>query len=223
MNIFSPEPFETYLLSNSGNNGDILRTIAFRRNNRASSVYLNVTLVGRVKITLFRAYKDTDNNLIYHSKEYGIIKDVINEELILKYDMLNDHKFVTYKLEFECIDNNTTLTINNLGLIFDEIDATLNNTSQFTTNLLKDINGTPLTKQNYNESLAFTMLVNRARLDEILNVVEQPYYLVDIKNECIDNSSPLLVESGIDIQYATSATKDAYITVKNIVGNVWVL
>ena len=220
MNIFSPEPFETYLLSNSGNNGDILRTIAFRRNNRASSVYLNVTLVGRVKITLFRAYKDTDNNLIYHSNEYGIIKDVTNEELILKYDMLNDHKFVTYKLEFECIDNNTTLTINNLGLIFDEIDATLNNTSQFTTNLLKDINGTPLTKQNYNESLAFTMLVNRARLDEILNVVEQPYYLVDVKDECIDNSSPLLVESGIDIQYATSATKDAYITVKNIVGNV---
>lgn len=216
MYIYSQEPFESVLDNNTGDNGDVLETISVNRKCRASTIYVKYDTNKSFIPKIYRGYYDENGSLQYKSTTYDIASG--SGTLMLKYDMLNDFNYITYRMELECLSDGTTVTIDEMGVLFDVIVSTLDNNHSFGTNIKTDINKVPLYFQEYQESLSYTLLVNRTNLDQILNVVEKPYYLVNVINDCIDNSSNLLIENGIRVDFPTSATKMVLVTIQNIVG-----
>lgn len=220
--LFSPEPIykDSIMDSTIGDSGDIFRSISLNRNNRSTEVFITLSNTGRVRPVLYRGYFDDDNKIVYHSKTYGI-EEISTELRTIKlvYDPVNDYDYVTYYFTLEAIDNNTEIAIDSVGVIFERFELTRNNTKSYSVGVITDdINSNPLYEQTYDHTNSFSIIANRTDLQQVSNILEKPYYLVDVINDCIDNSSELLVENGISIAYVTGATKMVEININNIVG-----
>lgn len=211
--IYSPEPFDGLLLNDSASNGDLINTISFNRDNRNSSIYIELTNTSRVIPTVMRGYYK-DGIIDYVFKTEAIIEPGTSN-ITFDYDEHQDHNFVTYKIIFEVIDTYGTIEMNQVGLVYN-IDLTTSNIKSYSTSLLTDINNKPLYRQDYNLTHTFGFIANRTDFEEILNVIEKPYYLVNVLNDCIDLSSGLLVATGINPKYVTKATKFCEYTISNI-------
>lgn len=216
--LYSPEPVNNLMSQSTGNNGTILQSVNFNRHNRQSTVYIEIKTDKRLIPKVSRAYYDESGSLRGKSKTYAIIEptdDYIHLEF--DYDEHNDFAFVSYKVSFECLSDDTTIDVAQIGVTFD-IDLITSTLMSYKTSLLTDVNNIPLYKQNYINTYDCSFICNQTDKEEVLNIVEKPYYLVNILNNCIDNSTKLLVENGITVDYVTSATKLVEITIKNIVG-----
>lgn len=183
LNIYSPEKIGTIISDSFGENGEFLTTISVKRGNRYSKIYMNYNSGGDVIPTVFRSYWKGDQ-LVRHSKTYPILlkNDHPNppKQVEFEYDMLNDYNYITYFISFEVIaTSGAFITIDEIGVIFDDILATSNRTDDYSTSLIRDINNTPTSRQNYTKKVGYTLITNRSNVQEIINVLEKPYYLVN--------------------------------------------
>lgn len=218
--LYSPEPFDDPMLELVGFNGDILRSVSFNRNNRNSSAYVEIKTNCRLIPTVIRSYYDDNGSLQKFSKVYAIIEPTngLFNNIVFDYDEHNDYRYVSYRLEFEVIGPVAIIEVNQIGVVFDTFDMVTSTVVQYFTKLLTDINNKPLSKQEYTKVFNYSIICNSTDKEEVLNVIEKPYYFVNILDGCINNSSKLLVEQGITISYITSATKMIEIKVNNLVG-----
>lgn len=217
LELYSPEPFDS-ILDDSGDNGDVFTTISANRNIRYSQIYIEVSSVsGFIRPTVHRGYYSGDN-LLYHTREYADISTIGRH--VFEYDNLNDSQFVTYYITFEVVYAfGGSIVVDSMGVMFDDVIGTKDNSLGYSTNISTDINFNPLYKQLYTKSNPFTLYMNKDYLEEVLNIIEKPFYLVDDKSDCLDNSSDLLIESGISIFYPTSSSKNIGLSLNTIVGN----
>lgn len=217
--IYSPEPFDDILLNTRANNGEIIKTISCNRDIKKSSIYIEIKNLGIVRPTVYRGYFDENENLQYYSTTYADIPTSDDyQHIVFNDDILNVHNYITYRVEFESLSDDNEVDIDSMGVVFSGFDSTKDNTISYSCNLLSDINKKPLSYQTYTKTQSFTMIINRSDFEEVLSIIEKPYYLVNIIDDCIDNSTKKLIETNTSISYITDATKMCYVTITNIVG-----
>lgn len=217
--IYSPEPFEDILLNTRGDNGDTIKTISCNRDIKKSSIYIEIKNLGIVRPTVYRGYFDENENLQYYSTTYADIPASDDyQHIVFNDDILNVHNYITYRVEFESLSDDNEVDIDSMGVVFSDFESTKGNTISYSCNLLSDINKKPLSYQTYTKTQSFTMIINRSDFEEVLSIIEKPYYLVNIIDDCIDNSTKKLIETNTSISYITDATKMCYVTITNIVG-----
>lgn len=214
MKLYSKERFTNVMLSNTGNNGSILPTISINRSIRFSKIYFKCVVVGKLKPTLYRRYKDGDS-LITVEQELNII-DSTTTEYIIEYDIKNDHNYIDYAIWFECLQNDCEIYISEIGVIFDSFDSTLDYNKSYSSSSNYDINMDFLDYQEYESNHNFSLICNRSVVEEVLNILDEPYYIVDVKDGCVDNSSSELISTSITTSYVTGHTKYVKLTINNL-------
>lgn len=211
--IYSKEN-QKLLLNNIGDNGDIISTTNSNRFIHGNDIYLNMTTNKKLIPTLYKNYY-VDGVLNNWSKQYSIIEAGTNE-LVFQNEFYDDHDFVSYYITFECLENDTIISIDELGVLF-EIDITLEDEIAYNNKLDKDINGNVFENQTITKYHSFSIITNRAYLERVINILKKPFKLINILDGCIDNSSNLLAEISTNIEYLGN-NKLIKINIKSIEG-----
>lgn len=217
--IYSPEPISEVLLSKTGDNGDLINTTSFNREIKKSTIFIEIKNSKKLRPTVYRGYYSEYGELVYNKTTYTDIEpNVIHTNITFDDDIINVENYVTYYISFESLADGNVVDIDMMGVVFSDFEATKNNTISYSCNLLSDINNKPLSYQHYNKTQSFTLLINRSDFEEILSVVQKPYYLVNVISDCLDNSTKKLIEQNINRSYITSSSKMCFVTIDNIVG-----
>lgn len=217
--LYSKEQFtDFYIPTTNLSNGAIVKTYSFNRNNYKNSIYVNLTftvasgLTSYLKPNVYRGYYNDSGNLVYDKVTHNpVTVSGSEQQIVLSYQSLDERVYINYRVEFECVGNIETIDINEVGLLF---ETEINNKGIFGTkdrsiglqsSNRQDINQNFSTYQTYSKQYAFTMLTNRENLDRIVNILESPFKLIDVKDECVDNSTRELSLTDISPIYATEA------------------
>lgn len=203
------------MLSTSGDATNIMPTIAINRANRKSKIYIKCAITGIVAPRVYRCYYDDDGVLQRTYKDFGVLTSSTTE-YIFNYDPLNDYNFVSYYIHFYGARANTTINVSEIGLIYDSIESSYGNTLEFKSSLTKDINNAVMDFQEIDIYNNFKFIINRSDIGRVLNIIDKPFYLVDIKDDYIDNSSEELICQSINTAYVTSASKYLEVTLNNV-------
>lgn len=185
--LVSPEQLSSYKVPTSNyNNGAFVRTYNFNRNNFRNDVYVNFTATqNKVKPYIYRGYYDENEVLQYDVTAYEILDAGENIEFVMRYISEEEREYINYYIVFECIGNVGNIEFNEVGLILQEtinnkgIFATSNHTDTFTGSENKDINKKYATFQRYDKQRGFTITTNAFNIDRIINILEDPFKLVD--------------------------------------------
>lgn len=227
--LFSKEQFTNYYIPTSNfTNGALIISYTFNRNNYNTDVYVDLIFnrasgkTGSVKPILYRGY--FENGILFYDRfEYEIVTTSgTNVNIVLGYKSEQHRNYVNYRVQFECVGAISNLTINEIGLIFQETNVnkgligTTDRTISFVSSKRQDINQNFSTYQTYEKTHNFSSYTNRNNIDRIVNVVENPYILRDVKSSCIDNTTRELSLTNMNIDYVGSGTQYIKLSLKNI-------
>lgn len=197
------------------NNGSKARLVNINRSNNKNKIYFKFNLTGRLYINIYRGYFDENRVLNYELSNKQLVTGTGVDETMYFQDFTSlDRHYTNYYIELEPIEPITIEPIET-GLYFDSLETPRGFTNVFQTNLVNDINGYPLMKQDHEKVISFNVIVNRGYLQQLINVVEKPFYLI-WEDNCINNSTKLLANRNINTNYVTSHSKYIDVSLTNV-------
>ena len=202
----------TLLINNSGNNGDIITTINFNRSITSSNILMYITTNKTIKPTIYINYYE-NGSLKHNSKPLDLISSgfhTVNIDL----SEIERQKYVSYYIRFECLHDNTTIDIYDIGVSY-EIDLFNDYKTIFKSSKKQDINENFLSRQELVKNKNFSIIVNRKHLEQILNILEKPFKL-HIDNNCFDYDTKNLICNSINIGYVNNYEQFIKITLQNV-------
>lgn len=217
--IYSPEPLDTLLTTETITNTSGSETPVIGRSCKNSKIYIKYVSDGDVYSQINRFYFDDgfknilNDGLMIPASDDGYF---VYPHVATSNQTPYEENFIAYQLNFIGLYlEETSFVISEIGIVFDDIIGTKDHQFKFSSSMNTDINNVPTSNQIYDIANGFTLITNRTNIEEIDHVLEKPFYLVDI-NGCLDNSSNLLSNNGISFSYPTSNTKIMEINFKNI-------
>lgn len=216
--IYSPANISDIIPENAGSNGDIVRTTSINRKSKGSSIYVEMNTSGSVIPTVYRGYYDEDQRIQYKSKTYKEIGYTNGtSHIVFDFDEYNNYNYVSYYVSFEITAlSGATVNIFDIGLTKDVIAVT-ETIKQNSCKLISDINNNPLSYQKSTETNTVGLYILRQELQDLINVVDKPYYVVNKLNNCLDMSTPLLIKTNYDFEYVFNNPQYMIVTLNNIV------
>ena len=176
---------------------------------------IKVNFIGRVYFNLYRGYFDTNNNLQYDISNHQLITGTGEEQTLIFRDYTEvKQNYIAYYFELEAIEN-VSITVLEMGLIFDDFKGSKDYTTSTTTAFQKDINQNALSQQEYDKYVKVTNIVNKAQIQEFINVLERPFNYIH-KDGCVDIETKALGNTNITVEYANGANQWMNATTTNI-------
>lgn len=220
LNIYSEEPLSDIWTGYTilHNNGNFMKSITANRRCTSSKIFINIGVSGSVNIKVYKGYKadrdtltfDLANSVIISGTDYNDLNRIIID------DMLGTkQEYICYYIGVIALEDYVELKLNKYGVYFDDFLSVSDFQVSNNTNIQNDINMSPLKKQKYDKYVNFNLYANRAQLQQIINVIEFPYYLVHNENS-VNNDTLKLSNISITPSYINDTNQWMSINLKNI-------
>lgn len=218
--IYSDEPLwkDLYNTNFKIQNGIKLRLANINRGNNKNVIYLDIFFLGKAYVNIYRGYRE-NGVLKYERSNHELINNFNTDgerKIYYFQDFTPSNKrYINYYVEIEALLE-TIIRPYNTGIYFDDILSSNSFTNQINCSLENDINSNPIEQQIYDKITSFKLVVNRGYIQQVVNVIEKPFYFINKISDCLDNSTTKLANRSISTQYVTGHTKYVEITLTNL-------
>ncbi len=217
MYMYSKCNFNQLMLDTNGNNGDVLESITISRNNRYNKIKLNYETDGRVLLWCTRFYYDENKELIPIKVRCEVVGDSYERTgtVIIDYPIQYNFDYVAFKIEAEILSSNVTFDLTEMSIASTELEISNQYNLVMNSTNHRDINGNFIDYQTITKNYNLNIVINKSRLEEILNIIEKPFYVVNELNCNIDFSSKELICNEVSTNYVNRAGKYLNLTLSN--------